>query len=89
MLIKFSKIFCLKQDKIHDTYKYLIIYIRIYLQLYAFLYICFILNKKTKQFKRVNKSVLSHITFYLEDDGHKPVIFHNEGISFTFQPIKI
>ena len=37
----------------------------------------------------INKSVLSHITFYLEDDDHKPVEFNNETISFTCQLIKI
>ena len=31
------------------------------------------------------KSVLSHITFYLEDDDHQPVDFHNETINFTCQ----
>ena len=43
--------------------------------------------KKTrvKLFKKVKKSVLSHITFYLEDNDHKPVGFHNETISFTCQ----
>ena len=42
-----------------------------------------------KLFKKVNKSVLSHKTFYLEDDDHKPVDFNNETISFTCQLIKI
>ena len=42
-----------------------------------------------KLFKKVNKSVLSHITFYLEDDDHKAVDFNNETISFTYQIIKI
>ena len=32
---------------------------------------------------------MSHITFYLEHDDHKPVDFHNETISFTCQLIKI
>ena len=36
-----------------------------------------------------NKSVLSHITFYIEDDDLKPVYFHNETISFTCQLIEI
>ena len=40
-------------------------------------------------FKKINKSVLSHITFYFEDDDHEPVDFHNETISFTCQLIKI
>ena len=44
---------------------------------------------KVKLFKKVNKSVLSHITFYVEDDDYKPVDFHNERITFTCQPIKI
>ena len=42
-----------------------------------------------KLFKKVNKSVLSQITFYLEDDDHKPVDFSNETISFTCQLIGI
>ena len=37
---------------------------------------------RIKLFKRVNKSVLSHITFYFEDDDHKPVDFNNETVSF-------
>ena len=44
---------------------------------------------RIKHFKKVNKSVLSHITFCLEDDDHKPVDFHNETVSFTCQLIKI
>ena len=44
---------------------------------------------RIKHFKKVNKSVLSHITFYFEDDDYKPVDFHNETISFTCQLIKI
>ena len=44
---------------------------------------------RIKLFKKVNKSVLSHITFYFEDDDYKAVDFHNETISFTCQLIKI
>ena len=44
---------------------------------------------RVKLFKKVNKSVLSHITFYFEDDDYKPVDFHGEAISFTCQLIKI
>ena len=44
---------------------------------------------RVKLIKKVKKSVLSHITFYLEDDDHKPVDFHNETITFTCQLIKI
>ena len=38
--------------------------------------------------KRLNKSVLSHITFYLEGDDHKPVDYNGETINFTCQLIK-
>ena len=44
---------------------------------------------RIKQFEKMNKSVLSHISFYLEDDHHKPVDFNNETISFICQLIKI
>ena len=44
---------------------------------------------RVKLFKKVNKSVLSHITFYLVDDDHKPVDLNNETVSFTCQLIKI
>ena len=44
---------------------------------------------RIKLFKKVNKSVLSLITFYFEDDDYRPVDFHNETISFTCQLIKI
>ena len=44
---------------------------------------------RIKLFKKVNKSVLSHITIYFEDDDHKPVDFNGETISFTCQFIKI
>ena len=44
---------------------------------------------RVKLFQKVNKSVLSHITFYFEDDDYKPVDFHNETITFTCQLIKI
>ena len=44
---------------------------------------------RVKLFKNINKSVLSHITFYFEDDDHKPVDFNGETISFTCQLIKI
>ena len=43
---------------------------------------------RVKLFKK-NKSVLSHITFYFEDDDHKPVDFYKETISFTCKLIKI
>ena len=44
---------------------------------------------RIKLFKKVNKSVLSHISFYIEDDDHKPIDFNGETISFTCQLIKI
>ena len=44
---------------------------------------------RVKLFKKLNKSVLSHITFYFEDDDYKPIDFRNETISFTCQPIKL
>ena len=44
---------------------------------------------KIKLFKKINKSVLSQITFHFEDDDQKPVDFNNETISFTCQLIKI
>ena len=44
---------------------------------------------RVKHFKKVNKTVLSHITFYFEDDDYKAVDFHNETITFTCQLIKI
>ena len=31
---------------------------------------------RIKFFKKMNKSFLSHITFYFENDDHKPVDFH-------------
>ena len=42
-----------------------------------------------KLFKKINKSVLSHITFYLEDDDHKSFSFNGETSTFTMQMIKI
>ena len=44
---------------------------------------------RIKLFKKVNRSVLSHSTFYFKDDDHKPVDFNGEMISFTCQLIKI
>ena len=36
-----------------------------------------------KLFRKIIKTFLSHITFYLEDDDRKPVDFNNETTSFT------
>ena len=44
---------------------------------------------RIKLFKKITKSVLSHITFCLEDDDHKPVDFYIETIRFTCQLNKI
>ena len=44
---------------------------------------------RKKIFNSVNKPVLSHITFYLEDDDHKAVDFNGEMINFICQLIKI
>ena len=44
---------------------------------------------RIKLFKKINKSVLSHIILYFEDDDHKPVSFNGETISFACQLNKI
>ena len=44
---------------------------------------------RIKLFKKIINSVPSHITFYLEDDDHKPVDFNNETKSFTCQLVKL
>ena len=44
---------------------------------------------RIKLFKKINKRVLSHITFFLVDDHYKPVDFINETVSFTCQLSKI
>ena len=38
---------------------------------------------RIKLLKKVNKSVLSHLSIYLEDDDYKSVDFHNETITIT------
>ena len=40
---------------------------------------------RIKIFRKINKSVLSDITFYSEDDDHKPLDFKEELITFTSQ----
>ena len=44
---------------------------------------------ESNQYKKVNKSVLNTITFYLEDDNNKEVDFNRETLSFTVQMIEI
>ena len=39
-------------------------------------------------FKKVKISVLSPITFYLEDDDYKPVDFNGKMITYTCQLVK-
>ena len=59
----------------------------------------FVLDKKpgykvfsepeTIHYKKINKSVLNTITFYLEDDNNKVVDFNGETLTFTLKMIKI
>ena len=59
----------------------------------------FVLDKKpgykvfcrpeTIHYKKINKSVLNTITFYLENDNNKEVNFNGETLTFTLQMIKI
>ena len=44
---------------------------------------------ETIHYKKINKSVLNTITFYLEDDNNKVVDFNGEMLTFTLQMIKI
>ena len=44
---------------------------------------------ETIHYKKINKSVLNTITFYLEDDNNKVVDFNQETITFALQMIKI
>ena len=44
---------------------------------------------ETIHYKKINKSVLNTITFYLEDDNKKVVEFNGETLTFTLQMIKI
>ena len=44
---------------------------------------------ETIHYKKINKSVLNTITFYLEDDNNKLVDFNSETLTFTLQMIKI
>ena len=43
---------------------------------------------ETIHYKKINKSVLNTITFYLEDDNNKEVDFNGETLTFTLQKIK-
>ena len=44
---------------------------------------------ETINYKKINKSVLNTITFYLEDDNNNEVDFNGETLTFTLQMIKI
>ena len=44
---------------------------------------------ETIHYKKVNKSVLNTINFYLEDDNNEEVNFNGETLTFTLQMIKI
>ena len=44
---------------------------------------------ETIHYKKINKSVLNTITFYLEDDNNEVVDFNSETLTFTLQMIKI
>ena len=44
---------------------------------------------ETIHYKKINKSVLITLTFYLEDDRDKEVNFNQETLTFTLQMIKI
>ena len=44
---------------------------------------------ETIHYKKINKSVLNTITFYLEDDNNKEVNFNGETLTFTLQMIKV
>ena len=44
---------------------------------------------ETIHYKKINKSVLNTITFYLEDDNTKESDFNQETLTFTLQTIKV
>ena len=46
-------------------------------------------ESKVKLFNKINKSVLSLLQFYLEDDDHKPVVSNRETRFFTYHLNKI
>ena len=44
---------------------------------------------ETIHYKKINKSVLKTITFYIEDNNNNEVDFNGETLTFTLQKIKI
>ena len=49
----------------------------------------FFCEPETIHYKKINKSILNTVTFYLEDDDNKEVNFNGETLTFTLQMIKI
>ena len=47
------------------------------------------LEPETIHYKKINKSVLNTITFYLENNNNKEVDFNGETLTFTLQMIRI
>ena len=54
-----------------------------------YIHIFIYIETRIKLVKTINESVLSHSTFYREDDEHTPVDFFIEIISFSKQLSKI
>ena len=46
-------------------------------------------SPETIHYKKVNKTVLDNITFYLENDNNEEVNFNGESITFTLRLVKI
>ena len=44
---------------------------------------------ETNRYKKLKKFVLKTITFYLEDNNHKEVVFNGETLNFALQMIKV
>ena len=44
---------------------------------------------ETIHYKKINKSILNTVTFYLEDDNNEEVNFNGEMLTFTLQMMKI
>ena len=44
---------------------------------------------ETIHYKKINKSILNTVTFYLEDDNNREVNFNQETLTFSLQMIKI
>ena len=49
----------------------------------------FFREPETIHYKKINKSVLNTIRFYLEDDNNEEVNFNQETLTFTLQTIEI